>query len=423
MTVRALEVWWDGRVVGQLTQNQHGELGFAYSPGWLQNNDASPLSASLPKRVEPFSRRECRPFFGGLLPEESQRDAAAQALGVSRGNDFALLDRLGGDVAGALQLLPPGETPAAPDLDQRPIPLDDAGLIRVLDALPVRPLLAGEEGLRLSLAGAQSKVPVVLVDGAVALPAPGQPTTHILKPPMSRFSVTTENEAFVMRLAAAAGLDVAAVEPRIVRDRTFLLVQRYDRSRGEDGGVHRIHQEDFCQALGVPPETKYASEGGPTFKDCFELLRRVAARPAVDVLKLLDAMIFNLIVGNADAHGKNFSILYDRDGPRLAPLYDLLATVAYPELSPKLAMRIGKRATLGEMDAKGWIAFAADAGVGMLLIRRRVSEVSQTVMARANEVASKLMRPGLDETALSRFAAMAADRAAQCAVTIQRAPE
>jgi len=423
MMVRALDVWWDGRLVGQLSQNQHGELGFAYSPGWLQNDDAPPLSASLPKRVEPFSRRECRPFFGGLLPEESQRDAAAQALGVSRGNDFALLDRLGGDVAGALQLLPPGETPAAPDLDQRPIPLDDAGLIRVLDALPVRPLLAGEEGLRLSLAGAQSKVPVVLVDGAVALPVPGQPTTHILKPPMSRFSATTENEAFVMRLAAAAGLNVAPVEPRIVRDRTFLLVQRYDRFLGEDGVVRRIHQEDFCQALGVPPETKYASEGGPTFKDCFELLRRVATRPAVDVLKLLDAVIFNLIVGNADAHGKNFSILYDREGPGLAPLYDLLATVAYPELSPKLAMRIGKRATLGEMDAKGWIAFAADAGMGVPLIRRRVSELSQTIMARANEVAAELMRLGLDETALSRFAAMAADRAARCAVTIQRAPE
>ncbi len=423
MTVRALEVWWDERLVGQLTQNQHGELGFAYSAGWLQNDDAPPLSVSLPKRAEPFNRRECRPFFGGLLPEESQRDAAAQALGVSRGNDFALLDRLGGDVAGALQILPPGEKPTAPGLEPRPTPLDEAGLIRVLDALPVRPLLAGEAGLRLSLAGAQSKVPVVLVDGAVALPMPGQPTTHILKPPMSRFSATTENEAFVMRLAAAAGLDVAPAEPRIVRDRAFLLVQRYDRSRGEDGGVGRIHQEDFCQALGVPPETKYASEGGPTFKDCFELLRRVAARPAVDVLKLLDAVIFNLIVGNADAHGKNFSILYGREGPRLAPLYDLLATVAYPELSPKLAMRIGKRATLGEMDARGWIAFAADAGLGVPLIRRRVSEVSQAVMARANEVASELMRPGLDEAALSRFAAMAADRAARCAVTIQRVPQ
>ena len=213
MTTRLLEVWWDGRLVGQLTQNQHGELGFAYSPDWLENGDGPPLSASLPKRVEHFSRREYRPFFGGLLPEESQRDAAAQALGVSPGNDWALLDRLGGDVAGALQLVPHGEQPSRPNLIQHPIQLDEAGLMRVLDALPIRPLLAGEAGLRLPLAGAQSKLPVVLVDGAVALPAPGQPTTHILKPPIPRFSGTTENEALVMRLAAAIGLDVAAVAP------------------------------------------------------------------------------------------------------------------------------------------------------------------------------------------------------------------
>ena len=423
MPVRALDVWWNSRLVGQLTQNRHGELGFAYAPEWLALPDAPPLSASLPKRGDTYNRRECRPFFGGLLPEERQRDAAAQALGVSPGNDFALLDRLGGDVAGALQLLPPGERPSAPDLKQRAIPLDEAGLISVLDVLPLRPLLAGEAGLRLSLAGAQSKVPVVLVSGAVALPAPGQPTTHILKPPIARFAATTENEAFVMRLAAAAGLDVALVEPRIVRQRPFLLVQRYDRSRDGDGGVCRIHQEDFCQALGVPAETKYASEGGPNFKDCFELLRRVAARPAVDVLKLLDAVIFNLIAGNADAHGKNFSILYEAQGARLAPLYDLLATVAYPELSPKLAMKIGKRATLGEMDAKGWAAFAASAGMGVPLIRRRVSEISQSVMAQAKDVAGTLMYPGLDAAALSRFAAMTIDRAAQCAVTVQRAPD
>ncbi|MDX5394070.1 MAG: HipA N-terminal domain-containing protein [Caulobacteraceae bacterium] len=163
--MRTLNVWWDGRQVGQLTQDQHGELGFAYASDWLNDGQAQPLSASLPMRAEPFSRRACRPFFGGLLPEESQRDAAALALGVSRGNDFALLDRLGGDVAGALQLLPPGEAPAAVAPDQQPAPVDDAGLIGVLDALPARPLLAGEEGLRLSLAGAQSKVPVVLVGG------------------------------------------------------------------------------------------------------------------------------------------------------------------------------------------------------------------------------------------------------------------
>jgi serine/threonine-protein kinase HipA len=415
---RTLDIWWDGRLVGQLTQDKHGELGFAYTPEWLSDEEAQPLSASLPKRAEPFNRRECRPFFGGLLPEESQRDAAAQALGVSRANDFALLDRLGGDVAGALQLLPPGEGPAPLAPDQRPTRLDDAGLIRVLDALPVRPLLAGEEGLRLSLAGAQSKVPVVLVDGAVALPAPGQPTTHILKPPISRFTATTENEALVMRLAAAIGLDVAPVEARIVQDRPFLLVQRYDRAIGDDGFVRRIHQEDFCQALGVPPETKYASEGGPTFKDCFELLRRVAARPAVDVLKLLDAVIFNVIAGNADAHGKNFSILYDAEGPRLAPLYDLLATVAYPDLSPKFAMKIGKRATHTELDVKAWAAFAADAGLGLPLIRRRVAEISKGVREEATVVAAELSRPGLDSMAVERLAEMIRERAERCAVTV-----
>lgn len=415
---RSLAVWWDGRLVGALTQDRQGELGFAYAPTWLDDEAAQPLSASLPKRAEPFGRRECRPYFGGLLPEESQRDAAARALGVSQANDFALLDRLGGDVAGALQLLPPGEGPATPAPDQRATPLDDAGLIRVLDALPVRPLLAGEEGLRLSLAGAQSKVPVVLVDGAVALPVPGRPTTHILKPPISRFAATTENEAFVMRLAAAIGLDVAPVEARSVQNRTFLLVQRYDRAFDDKGQVRRIHQEDFCQALGVPPETKYASEGGPTFKDCFALLRGIAARPAVDVLKLLDAVIFNVIAGNTDAHGKNFSILHDDEGPRLAPLYDLLASVAYPDLSPKFAMKIGKGATLAELDAKGWTAFAADAGLGLPLIRRRVAEISKGVIARTGEVAAGLVRPGFDRTAIESLAAMVRERAERCALTV-----
>ncbi len=415
--MRTLDIWWDGRLVGQLTQNRHGELGFAYTPEWLNDVAAQPLSASLPKRAGPFTRRECRPFFGGLLPEESQRDAAAEILGVSRDNDFALLDRLGGDVAGALQLLPPGETPAAPTIDRRPTKLDDAGLIGVLDKLPVRPLLAGEEGLRLSLAGAQSKVPVVLVDGAVALPASGQPTTHILKPPILRFTATTENEVFVMRLAAAIGLDVAPVEPRVVRGRTFLLVQRYDRVIGDDGSVRRIHQEDFCQALGIPPETKYASEGGPTFRDCFALLRSVAARPAVEVLKLLDAVIFNVIAGNADAHGKNFSILYDGEGPRLSPLYDLLATTAYPGLSPDFAMKIGRRAKLAELDERGWAAFAVDTGLGLPLIRRRVAEISAAVATSSAEVARSLMRPGLDEVALSNLAGMIAGRAEQCART------
>ncbi|QFI69757.1 type II toxin-antitoxin system HipA family toxin [Sinorhizobium alkalisoli] len=413
MTARVLNVWWNGRIVGQFTQDRHGDIGFAYAEAWIEDESTLPLSASLPKRPERFSRRECRPFFGGLLPEERQRLVAAQALGVSPANDFALLDRLGGDVAGALQLLPDNQEPieTGPIADQQPTPLDDAGIVRVLDALPTRPLLAGEEGLRLSLAGAQSKVPVVLIDGRIALPLPGQATTHILKPPIARFPGTTENEAFAMKLGATIGLDVAPVEPRSAEGRSFLLVERYDRVRDASGAVRRIHQEDFCQALGVPPETKYASEGGPTFKDCFELLRRVSARPATDVLKLLDAAIFNLVVGNADAHGKNFSILYDDHGPRLAPLYDLLSTVAYPDLSPKMAMRIGKRATLAEMDADGWQAYAKEAGVGLPLVRRRITHLVDSTAEAVARVLEDISDLFIDSARINHVADLIAGRA------------
>ncbi|WP_419163006.1 type II toxin-antitoxin system HipA family toxin [Candidatus Palauibacter sp.] len=415
---RVLDIWWDGRIVGQLMQPRPGALEFGYADDWLRDDQAPPLSVSLPRRAEPFPRRECRPFFAGLLPEESQRDRVARTLGVSSRNDFALLDRLGGDVAGALQLLPAGESAPEPDADYSPKPLDEAELIDVLNTLPWRPLLAGAEGLRLSLAGAQSKLPVVIVEDAIALPAPGQPTTHILKPAIPDFPHTTENEAFAMRLARAVGLPVAAVEPRKVGDRTLLLVERYDRSAGPDGCVRRIHQEDFCQALAVPPEIKYAGEGGPTLGDAFALLRQVAARPAVEILKLLDAVVFNLIVGNADAHGKNFSILHDAAGPRLAPLYDLVMTTAYPELASALAMSIGGRARLAEMDLRGWAAFSREATLGLPLIRRRVTEIAEAVMQRATNVADALMMPGLNGAALRGFARTTATRAERCAISI-----
>jgi serine/threonine-protein kinase HipA len=292
-------------------------------------------------------------------------------------------------------------------------------LREVLAILPERPLLAGQ-GLRLSLAGAQSKVPVVLVGGAVALPAGAQPTTHIVKPPIKRFPATTENEAFVMRLAATIGLDVAAVEPRVLGSQTLLLVERYDRRIDANGHVRRLHQEDFCQALGFPPERKYASEGGPTIKDCFSLLRRVSVRPAADVLRLLDAVIFNVVVGNADAHGKNFSLLYDSDGPQLAPLYDLLSTVFYPRLSAVFAMKIGRRSTLGDLDAKGWARFAEDAGISRQLLRRRVLTICQQVRSGAADVAASINAVGFDQDALTSLAETTATRGAACETSLDR---
>lgn len=417
---RTLSVWWDGAVVGTLHVNQHGEMRFTYAAAWLADAACPPISFSLPKQEQPFRQRQCRPFFAGLLPEEAQRDVIAGALGISKGNDFAFLEALGGDVAGALCLWPAGEVPPAPEPTGTPRPLSDDELVEVLDTLPKRPLLVGREGLRLALAGAQTKLPVVLVDDRVALPAPGQPTTQILKPALTRFPHTTENEALVMTLASAVGLPVAPVVARIVGGRSYLLVTRYDRRFDSNGRALRLHQEDFCQALGIVPERKYAAEGGPTFKTGFDLLRRATTVPAVAVLAFLDAAIFNLIVGNADAHGKNFSLLYQAAGVTLAPFYDLLATVAYPDLSPNLAMKMAKRATLEEIGTATWPAFADNIGLAASFVRRRVRELSDAVVAEVPSLPDSPALAVLEAPALKGYAAFITSRAARLARTVTR---
>jgi serine/threonine-protein kinase HipA len=406
-----LTVWWRDQTVGALRIDRQGDIEFTYAEAWRAASHARAISVSLPLRAEPYLRREARPFFEGLLPEESQRIAVARALGVSQQNEFRLLEQIGGEVAGALSLWPEGETPPAASYDTSPTPLSEDALIALLDRLPTRPLLAGEEGLRLSLAGAQAKVPLVLTGAGLALPRPGEPTTHILKPPIARFADTTENEAFAMRLAKGIGLDTADVDIVTVRDRSFLLVKRYDRQTDSEGRVQRLHQEDFCQAMGYTSAQKYAADGGPVFRDCFALLRRAATRPARDVLRLLDAALFNLIIGNADAHGKNFSLLYENDEITLAPLYDLLSTVSYPDLSPNLAMKIARRARLEDLVTRDWAKFAEETGLTEPFIRRRAVALADAVIARAP--AERAGFAPAVQPAMQQFADLVAARAAR----------
>lgn len=407
---RALKVLWDSDRVGTLRLDEHGDMVFSYERTWLEDPTKLAISASLPKQADPFGRRASRPFFAGLLPDEHQRAGAARVLGVSKGNDFALLDALGGDVAGALVLWPEGDDAPAPSKTD-PRMLDDAELTSLLDELPRRPMLAGETKLRLSLAGAQPKLPVVLVKNQVALPALGQPTTHILKPALQDYPGTTENEAFCLRLAVAVRLSAAPVEPRRVGERTFVLVERYDRAKTDNATFRRIHQEDFCQALGIAPECKYASEGGPGFKASFDLVRRVCVRPAVDVLRLLDAAIFNVIIGNADAHGKNFSLLYRPTGPTLTPLYDLMATIIYPEISAKLAMKFAKMSAIENLDRRVWSKFASDIGVSGPFVLRRVPELCRKVVNSCPSVVQRIADEGFAGDMLDLIAATVQERA------------
>lgn len=143
---RTLSVWWDGVVVGTLHVNRHGQMRFTYAADWLADASRPAISFSLPKQEQTFPQRQCRPFFAGLLPEEAQRDVIAGTLGISEGNDFAFLEALGGDVAGALSLWPEGQVPPAPEPTGTPRALSDDELVELLDTLPKRPLLAGREG-------------------------------------------------------------------------------------------------------------------------------------------------------------------------------------------------------------------------------------------------------------------------------------
>lgn len=392
-----LIVWLNQCIAGELAIDRGGAMHFSYAAEWLANPAADQLSHALPKQPEPFGDALCKAVFGGLLPEEGQRTAIARALGVSPDNPFRLLAALGGDVAGALAFLPEGEAPPAAPAGEPAHPLDEAELSALLHRLPRVPMLAGEGGARLSLAGAQGKLPVVLIDGAIAVPRVGEPSTHLIKLEPDRFPGLAANEAFCLALARAVGLDAAMAEWRAVAGKPYLLVTRYDRL-GPEGGTIRLHQEDFAQALGVPSNRKYASEGGPTFRDGFALVRQAATRPAREVLKLADAAIFNLVIGNADAHAKNYSLLRRDNGEVvLAPLYDLVATHMWPELSAKLAMRFGRAATLEDVEAESFERFAEDAGLALPFLRRRAAAMAAAIRGA---LADGIEVPGLEVSRL-----------------------
>ncbi|MBN8840847.1 MAG: type II toxin-antitoxin system HipA family toxin [Sphingomonadales bacterium] len=404
-----LAVWSNQRIAGELAIDRGGAMHFTYAVDWLTDPTVASLSNALPKQPEPFDDAICKAVFGGLLPEEGQRTAIARALGVSPDNPFRLLAALGGDVAGALAFLPAGEMlPDGPVGEPAP-PLDNARLATLMDHLPRVPMLAGEGGARLSLAGAQGKLPVVLIDNAIAVPRIGEPSTHLIKPEPDRFPGLAANEAFCLALARMVGLDAVIAEWREAAGRPYLLVTRYDRLDQEDHTI-RLHQEDFAQALAVPSNRKYASEGGPTFRDCFALVRQATTRPAREVLKLVDAAIFNLIIGNADAHAKNFSLVRQDNGEvALAPLYDLVATHKWPELSTKLAMRFGRAATLEDVNAESLRRFVDDAGLTLPFMRRRVAALGTRVEAA---VSGGVAVPGLIEAAgLGDLPAVVLDRA------------
>lgn len=420
MMAHLLDVWFGETKAGSLSQDEAGALTYVYDDGYLAGSDSRAISFSMPLQEAPFGDRIARPFFSGLLPDEGARQRLAGALGLSAGNAFGLLEAIGGECAGALSLYPAGGSPPSSDDDGVEI-LSEARLEEILGKLRERPLLGGEEGVRLSLAGAQDKLAVCVEGASIGLAKGGRPTTHILKPFIQALDGTVENELFCLRLAARMKLPVPAVEMRRGGAIPFLLVERYDRVLHEDGKITRLHQEDFCQALSVPPELKYEEEGGPGTERSLDLIDRATARPAADRLAFIRALIFHYLVGNADAHGKNYALLYRGKTPDLAPLYDVVCTAAYPRLAKKLAMAIGGRSVPDTIHLKQWLTIVPETRGAQRLLVKDIADLADRIRGEADKLLAEFADSGIEHWLLATIRAVIETRASHLLRVVEKA--
>lgn len=337
-----LNVFWDEEYpVGTLFRNRKNRLVFQYSQAWLANKNKA-ISLSLPCQEERFGPAASTSFFENLLPENDTKLELAFNNRFDAKDTLAFLRHFGKDCAGAISILPVEEEP---DFSFGKYGIINDQLRKILHLIKNDPenhrLYSSMPNARLSIAGAQDKLPVYIDGNDFYLPLnSGSPTSHIIKPASLYFPDIQRNELFCMSLANEIGIDVPKADLINLDGCELYVVERYDREKNNDA-LLRIHQEDFCQALGQPASHKYQEQGGPSFEDCHDLLETHLASGLIKARQALtEIMALNLLIGNNDAHAKNFSILHT-DRIQLAPFYDLVSSQIYPALVRRSAMSIG----------------------------------------------------------------------------------
>ena len=375
---------------------------FAYAADYLASGTPVSLSVSLPVRAEPFEGAVVRNWFCNLLPEGAVRDVLERRLRLPARDDFALLAAIGGECAGAVAV---GASDARTSAARRDEPDLETMLAAQGDDAGEGAFAALGTPHRLSLAGAQDKIAVVReADGRLRLPVGDELSTHIVKPDSLRVRGLRDFEALGLALARSIGLDAVAAEPIEIAGRKALLVARYDRV-AQANRVARLHQEDFCQALGYPPELKYEAQGGPSLAACATLIRSTLRLGPNALRGFLDWVIYNGVIANADAHAKNLALLSGEDARRrLAPFYDVVPTAVIAEslVDREPALRIGNATNVDRIAAADWRAFAAAAGYAPRFVLDRVATVAQSVGTHAAVVARTLIDQGVDAERMRR---------------------
>jgi serine/threonine-protein kinase HipA len=411
----------DGQIIGRVTSNARARLTFTYDEKWRSAPNAYPLSISMPLALTEHPHRTIESFFWGLLPDnQAILDGWARKFQVSARNAFALISAVGEDCAGAVQFVRSERLDAVLQATPHEIEwLDEAAI-----ASRLRLLREDQSAWRIprdtgqfSLAGAQPKTALLFENDRWGVPSGRVPTTHILKPPSVNFHGHVENEHFCLELARAIGLPVA--DSRIMRfqDELAIVVQRYDRVR-TPSGLRRVHQEDVCQALGIPPTHKYQNEGGPGVRDIVELLNTYSSDPVQDVDTFLDAIAYNWLIAGTDAHAKNYALLIGAQSRvRLAPLYDLASILPYPEFDAqriKLSMKIGGEYRLRDIGLRQWRKLAPEIHRDPDALVQRVRDITAHLADNVLPVANRMADEGVTHPTVTRLADTLKTRAALC---------
>ncbi len=392
--------------VGTIIPGSDGPA-FNYDPLWRAAPESFPVSLSMPLSGAEWGPERAAPWLMNLLPEGEPMRAISRALGIAAEDILGLLGAAGRDLAGALSVGTPQEGAGYIEIP------DGAALERILEELPAKPFLVGEDGVAMSLAGAQEKLPVAVSGGRFAIPVHGAASTHILKPDNPRLPGSVQNEALCMVLARRCGLPTAPVTTGIAGARQYLLVTRYDRVT-DDSGTRRLHQEDFCQALGLPPGSKYEHNQtgipGPSLAAMTGLIREhMTAR---DTNQFLDAVIFNVAVGNVDSHAKNYSILLGPGRPVLAPLYDLMSGLAWSGVTENHSQDIGGQRRGRYVFARHWRRMADASGLSAPAVLRRVDGLTSRILAELDTARGEVAAMPAGGAMLDTFVQAVSARAA-----------
>lgn len=373
-----LKVFFGKEFAGVLASTADQGVVFSYDDSYRTNKSNSALSISMPLSKKEYSQKECLPFFSGLLPEGDVKRRVSDFLHVSESSTLKLLQELGGECAGMISILPENKNCSVQKSyafnNENYELLDDETLYGFIKNINVRPLLKAKKELRLSLAGAQEKLPLVYFDKKFYLPKSDAPSTHIVKPSGDgELSTLSINEFVCMKLAQPCGLNVPNVELKTINNTTFLLEERYDRIVNKKS-IKRLHQEDFCQALGIMSDRKYQNDNGPDIAKIYSLIQKECTIPLLDTKEFLKYVIFNFIIGNCDAHGKNYSLLYEKGSSKLSPIYDAICTLVYPSLTKKMSMKIGKHYEILKVTKQDFVELATSINLKSSIVLKMLDE-------------------------------------------------